>query len=383
MKLNDMFKTLKKTTGAVEITKSPFAKVNEFLSTNSMALNRICSGSVFNGIPQGRITCLFGENSTGKSLIAYLTAITALKEGKIDRVFVVDSEGGVLNKTFEDSGVDMSKITYMPVKSVEDCSVKMTQMYDMFDTCHREYLEDPDNNDDIRALVILDSFGALVSEKQLKDALEKDKMVADQGISAKMRNALIRGLMMRVVTSNVGLICINHSYSGPEMFPSKIKNMAGGEGIKYSAHLIVQCEKLLIKAADDNFLTGRETGDESRGFYKGNKLKFFVIKNRVVVPGFSTTLYIDFKSGLSKYDGLIEDAVKFGFLEEVRGGYVCKSYSDKKITYKELMAKDEIWDTFIQDFDKKSKESMEYSNATSREIDKINEELDANEDDID
>lgn len=383
MKLNDMFKTLKKTTGAVEITKSPFAKVNEFLSTNSMALNRICSGSVFNGIPQGRITCLFGENSTGKSLIAYLTAITALKEGKIDRVFVVDSEGGVLNKTFEDSGVDMSKITYMPVKSVEDCSVKMTQMYDMFDTCHREYLEDPDNNDDIRALVILDSFGALVSEKQLKDALEKDKMVADQGISAKMRNALIRGLMMRVVTSNVGLICINHSYSGPEMFPSKIKNMAGGEGIKYSAHLIVQCEKLLIKAADDNFLTGRETGDENRGFYKGNKLKFFVIKNRVVVPGFSTTLYIDFKSGLSKYDGLIEDAVKFGFLEEVRGGYVCKSYSDKKITYKELMAKDEIWDTFIQDFDKKSKESMEYSNATTREIDKINEELDANEDDID
>ena len=159
--------------------------------------------------------------------------------------------------------------------------------------------------------------------------------------------------------------------------------MAGGEGIKYSAHLIVQCEKLLIKAADDNFLTGRETGDESRGFYKGNKLKFFVIKNRVVVPGFSTTLYIDFKSGLSKYDGLIEDAVKFGFLEEVRGGYVCKSYSDKKITYKELMAKDEIWDTFIQDFDKKSKESMEYSNATSREIDKINEELDANEDDMD
>ena len=132
-------------------------------------------------------------------------------------------------------------------------------MYDMFDQCHREYLEDPDNNEDIRALVILDSFGALTSEKQLKDALEKDRMVADQGVSAKMRNALIRGLMMKVVTSNVGLVCINHSYSGPEMFPSKIKNMSGGEGVKYASHLIVQCEKLLIKAANTDFLTGSET----------------------------------------------------------------------------------------------------------------------------
>lgn len=376
MKLNDAFKSLHKETGIDPIGESPFAKVKEFLSTNSLALNRICSGSVYDGIPQGRITCLYGENSSGKSLIAYMTAITALKEGKIDNVVVVDSEGGVLNKTFEDSGVDLSKVYYMPVKSVEDCSVKMTKLYDTFDKCHAEYLADPDSNDDIRALVILDSFGALTAEKQLKDALDKDKMVADQGVSAKMRNALIRGLMMKVVTSNVGLICINHSYSGPEMFPSKIKNMSGGEGVKYASHLIIQCEKLLIKSADMDFLTGTETDevDKNKGFYKGNKLKLFTVKNRSVVPGYNTTVYIDFKNGLSKYDGLVEDAVKFGFLEEVRGGYVCPSYSDKKVTYKELMGNDELWNTFIADFDKKSKEVMEYSNAISKEIDKIENE---------
>lgn len=378
MKLHDVFKSLHKETGMDPIADSPFAKVKDFLSTNSLALNRICSGSVYKGIPQGRVTCLFGENSSGKSLIAYMTAINALKEGKIDHVVIIDSEGGVLNKTFEDSGIDLSRIQYMPVKSVEDCSVKMTKLYNMFDQCHAEYLADPDNNEDIRALVILDSFGALTAEKQLKDALDKDKMVADQGISAKMRNALIRGLMMKVVTSNVGLICINHTYSGPEMFPSKIKNMSGGEGVKYASHLIVQCEKLLIKAADDTFLTGSETEDvdKLKGFYKGNKLKFFTVKNRTVAPGYNTTVYIDFKNGLSKYDGLVEDAIKFGFLEEVRGGYVCPSYSDKKVTYKELMSSDEIWGTFIADFDKKSLATMEYSNAVSKELDKIEAELD-------
>ena len=377
MKLNDVFKSLHKETGMDPIAESPFAKVTEFLSTNSLALNRICSGSIFGGIPQGRITCLYGENSSGKSLIAYMTAITAIKEGKIDRVVVVDSEGGVLNKIFEDSGIDLSKVMYMPVKSVEDCSVKMTKLYDMFDQCHQEYLEDPENNDDIRALVILDSFGALTAEKQLKDALDKDRMVADQGVSAKMRNALIRGLMMKVVTSNVGLICINHTYSGPQMFPSKIKNMSGGEGIKYASYLIVQCEKLLIKATDDTFLTGTETEevDKLKGFYKGNKLKFFTVKNRTVSPGFNTTVFIDFKNGLSRFDGLLEDAIKYNFIQEVRGGYVCPTYSDKKITYKELMSNEEIWNTFLKQFDEKSKEVMEYSGTISKELDKIEEEL--------
>lgn len=377
MKLNDVFKSLKKQTGIESIKDSPYAKVSGYLSTNSLALNRICSGSIYNGIPQGRITCLYGENSSGKSLIAYMTAITAIKEGKIDQVIVVDSEGGVLNKSFEDSGIDMDKVKYMPVKSVEDCSVKMTQMYDMFDQCHKEYLDDPDNNDDIRALVILDSFGALTAEKQLKDALEKDKMVSDQGVSAKMRNALIRGLMMKVVTSNVGLICINHMYNGPEMFPSKIKNMSGGEGIKYASHLIIMCEKLLIKSGNDEFLTGTETEsiDKNKGFYKGNKLKFFTVKNREAVPGYDATVYMDFKNGLSKYDGLLEDAIKFGLVTEVRGGYIVPAYSDKRVTYKDMMCNDEIWCKILPDFERKSKEIMEYSNATSRELDDIENSL--------
>jgi len=307
-----------------------------------------------------------------------MTAITAIKQNKIDFAIVVDSEGGVLSKTFEDSGVDLDRVLYFPVKSVEDCSVKMTKLYDQFDQVHNEYLADPEHNKDIRAIVILDSFGALTAEKQLKDALDKDKMVADQGVSAKMRNALIRGLMMKVVTSNVALICINHMYSGPEMFPSKIKSMSGGEGIKYAANLIVQCEKLLIKSQDSEFLTGTETEevDKNKGFYKGNKLKFFTVKNRTAVPGYNTTVYIDFKNGLSKYDGLLEDAIKFGFLSEVRGGYLCPTYSEtKKVSYKDLMSSDEIWDTFIQEFDKKSQEVMEYSNAVSRELDKIEDEL--------
>ena len=202
------------------------------------------------------------------------------------------------------------------------------------------------------------------------------------GISQKMKNNMMRGLMMRVVQSNATLLIINHEYKDPSaMFASKVHNMAGGMGIQFASHVILQCEKLLIKATDTDFLTGKETGDEDVGFFKGNKIRFFVVKNRVCKPAYTATIYIDFNHGITPYEGLVEPAVKMGFLTEVRGGYSCQYYSgDKKITYKDLMSKDEIWNSFLDDFNKKSLELMEYSNSTTRELDKIDAEMAENAD---
>lgn len=162
------------------------------------------------------------------------------------------------------------------------------------------------------------------------------------------------------------------------MYASKVHAMAGGLGIQFASHVILQMEKLLVKAADTAFMTGLERDDASVGFFKGNKMKAFVVKNRVCKPAYSATMFIDFNTGISKYDGLIEDAVKFGYLTEVRGGYICESYSDKRITYKELMTKPEIWNTFLEDFNAKSIEAMSYSNSISRELDKIEAAIEEN-----
>ena len=104
-------------------------------------------------------------------------------------------------------------------------------------------------------------------------------------------------------------------------------------------------------------------------------MKAFVVKNRVCKPAYSAVMFIDFNTGISKYDGLIDDAVKFGYLTEVRGGYVCKTYSDKRVTYKDLMTKPEIWETFLEEFNAKSIEAMSYSNSIARELDKIEESI--------
>ena len=376
MKLKDVVKTIQKSTGAESLNESSYAEVKEFLDTGSFALNRVLTGDIHKGIPVGRITTLFGQSGSGKSLIAANTAALALKNNLIDVVYIFDSEGGTLVNIFKQHGVDMSKVNHIPVASIEQCSTKMLQTYDMLVKARQEYLADPDNNDNVRALCILDSYGALAADKLMNDAVNKDKTSMDMGIGAKLKNNMMRGLMMRVVQSNATLLIVNHEYQDPSaMFASKVHAMAGGLGIQFASHVILQMEKLLVKAADTEFMTGLERDDASVGFFKGNKMKAFVVKNRVCKPAYSAVMFIDFNTGISKYDGLIDDAVKFGYLTEVRGGYMCKTYSDKRVTYKDLMTKPEIWETFLEEFNAKSIEAMSYSNSIARELDKIEESI--------
>lgn len=378
MKIKDAVKNIKKSTGAETLAESSYAEVKDFLDTGSYALNRVLTGDIHKGIPVGRISTAFGISGSGKSLIAANTAALALKNNKVDVVYIFDSEGGTLVNIFKKHGVDMSKVNHIPVASIEQCSTKMLQTYDMLVQARQEYLADPENNDDVRALCILDSYGALAADKLVSDAVNKDKTAMDMGLGAKLKNNLMRGLMMRVVQSNATLIVINHEYQDPSaMFASKIHNMSGGLGLQFASHVQLQCEKLLIKSTDTDFMTGLEKSDDDVGFFKGNKMRFFVVKNRVCKPAYQATVYVDFNTGIAKYDGLIEDAVKMKFLEEVRGGYICKTYSDKKITYKELISNDEIWNTFIEDFNKQSKMLMEYSNLTSQALDEIEHSIES------
>lgn len=378
MKLGDALKSIRKSTGAKAISVS---RPTGYLDTGSFALNRVLTGDIHKGFPVGRITTLFGLSQCGKSLIAATTAANALKDGMVDKVIVFDSEGGFPVDVFIDSGIELGEgddascpVQYIRTHSVEDCAVKMISTYDMLVKAHEEWERDPENNDHIRVLCILDSFGFLGSDKLVADAVDKSKMAADMGITAKLKNNMLRGLVMRVIESDCTLLVINHEYQDPgAMFASKIHQMGGGKLVEYCSHVILQCEKVFVKADDNDHLTGNEKADGNVGFYKGNRIKCFTTKNRVSKPMYGAELYVDFETGMSKYDGLIEEAVKMGFLQDVRGGYICPTYSDKRVTYRDLITKDEIWNTFIEDFNKKSIKAMKYSNSVSQALDEMDE----------
>ena len=374
MKTKDLLKSLrKKNDTKTAADADPI--VREFYDTGSYALNRVITGNVKNGIPRGRITTIYGPSQSGKSLIAAQTVANAFRDGKIDACFWIDSEGGG-SQLLQNFGVDLEKVEYVPVLDAEDACVKLVNIYESLVQAHKDWEKDPEANDEPRVIVVLDSFGGLASSKVVTDAVDKDKMVADQGMAAKTRNSLIRTLMMRVVVSNCSLIVINHEYSNPgQMYASKIHNMAGGQGIEYASHVILQASKLLVKDGDTEFFTGKESDGNHVGFYKGNRMRFFCIKNRVIKPAFEADVYIDFDTGISKYDGIIKDAVAYGFINEVRGGYQVPSYKDTRVTYKELVSKDEIWDTFIDKFNEESAKKMAYRSKSDEDISEIEAEI--------
>ena len=381
MKFKDAVKSISKATGAVASNQTDLTKITDWLSTGSYAINRCITGDIYKGFPQGRISIVYGESQSGKSLIVANTVIEALKNDKVDIVYYLDSEGGGLWDYFDSHGVDRSKIEYIAVADVEECKKALINIYDTLDNAKKDYEKDPDNNDNIRAIVVLDSFGALSTRKSLTDITEKDKVVADMGSSARAKNDMMALVMMRVVRTNCAFLVINHTYDDPAaLYASKFKAMPGGKKLQYSAHVMLQTNKKMIKANDAEFVSFNEENNE-HGYMKGNLFRFFCTKNRCSKPGFECEVYIDFDNGIGKWEGILQAAEEYGFIESVRGGYIVKSYSDKKVTYKELMSNDDIWNTFIQQFNDMSIKRLSYSNATSQALDEIEQDIENEDDD--
>ena len=85
---------LRKKTGSESYANTKYGMVTSWISSGDYGLNRLMSGSIYKGIPEGKIVQLAGESSTGKSIVAADIVINAIKDG-YTKVFYVDSEGGM------------------------------------------------------------------------------------------------------------------------------------------------------------------------------------------------------------------------------------------------------------------------------------------------
>lgn len=176
-------------------------------------------------------------------------------------------------------------------------------------------------------------------------------------------NSMVKAITIPALKTDTAMIIINHVYDDPSsLFTQKIKNQGGGKGLQYMSRLTLQCDRVLEKEEDKN----------ADGFYSGTNLKFFTVKNMLCRPSLETKIYLDFKKGfINKYDGLFDEAVRGGFIiSPSQGYYQVPSWSDpeKKWRQSQLEANEEVWNTFIEDFDKWSLEELKYSSAAKEAI---------------
>ena len=90
------------------LDQSTLSNVDEWIDTGSKMLNAVISGSLYGGIPKGRVTLLAGESASGKSFIAQKIVGNAQKMGMYTVVF--DTENAIDARMVESLGADPKKI---------------------------------------------------------------------------------------------------------------------------------------------------------------------------------------------------------------------------------------------------------------------------------
>jgi len=375
MASSNFLKRLRKKTGSTSFKDSKYVEPTHYIDTGSLALNRILTGDVNNGIPGGRVIIFAGETGTLKTVQAMRVAVNALNLNNYDIVLYFDSEGGAPREMVENMGGDPDKIEHIVVENIEDATIKILDTYS-------ELVQEKEKNPDFKALLILDSLGALVGEKVMRD-IESGKLTSDMGGAAKLIGTLVRSCTIPALKSDASIIFINHIYQDPSaMYATKIQNQAGGLRLQYMSTITVQCAKKLEKDEEKKEKKKKKDGDtteekkvkkmKKEAFYTGSTMKFFTVKNRLCRQFIETEVFVDFKKGfgLKKYMGLIDPAIRYGIITNEKQGYLqVPSIDDKSYRRSQLedgKIADEIWEKILPEFNKLSKEDLKYSSVKDK-----------------
>lgn len=345
---------------ATFLNESALSNVTSFIDTGSMALNAIVSGSLYKGIPSGRITGFSGPTSCGKTYIINRILSNAQKEGR--HVVIFDTENAVDNAGATNMGMDTSRVKYCPVETVEQCRNQISQF---LDTVLEKNLKG-------KFIISIDSLGNLVSTKEMNDvAAGKDAM--DMGSRAKGLKSMLRVLTHKAAKADVPILFANHVYDNPAaMFPSLVKQQSGGSGPLYMSSVLVQLSSKNEKT-NAGSQGSREAVEDVTPLSKdvnGVTLRALTTKNRVVPPFLETELYLNFKSGLSKYSGLLDMAIGYGIIVQ-SGATFALADGTKLGYYKTWRDNEDLWNKILPLLENKLEAELRYKkeNSTDTEID--------------
>ena len=259
--------------------------VTGYIDTGSYVLNALLSGSIYGGLPNNKISCLAGDPATGKTFYALGIVSQFLKDHKDGIVVYFDTEQAVTTDMFDSRGVDKDRIAVVPVATIEEFKTQALKIVN-------DVLETPE--DERKPIfMVLDSLGMLSTEKEMNDSAE-GKNVRDM-TKAQQTKATFRVLTLKLGKANIPMLLTNHTY---QIIGSYVptKELGGGIGIKYAASTILTLSK------------SKDKTDEG---VVGNFIKCTNYKNRFVKENKQVETRLNYNSGLSRYYGLTDLAIKY------------------------------------------------------------------------
>ena len=265
--------------------------VDTFIDTGSHIFNAVLSGSIHGGIPSNKITALAGESATGKTFFVLGMVKHFLDSNPDAGVIYFESESALTKQMIEERGIDSERMIIMPVTTVQEFRTQALTVLD-------KYMEQ-DEADRKPIFLVLDSLGMLSTTKEVEDTAD-GKETRDM-TRAQVLKAAFRVLTLKLGRAKVPMVITNHTYDVVGAY-MPTKEMGGGSGLKYAASTIVYLSKKKDKEGTE---------------VVGNIIHCKTQKSRLSKENMMVDVRLRYETGLDKYYGLLDLAVKHGIFKQV------------------------------------------------------------------